>query len=237
MDSVWVVLIPQIGFGAPFIELDPGADVLIVVPPLPSLSGKGQPSALYHPAGIKIKVSGKHLRTASPIFKSKLEYFHHTTSTQPDGRIHLRLANGFDPKAVFIVFSTLHPGPAISRLPKQLDSLETLAQVASVAERFGLVDIVEVYAERWINRLWKGASVNYGRNWALWAYVASVFGRQDIFDVASRRLIEEHSGSAKFESLFESLGLSPSKRFIGKAVSFHNRDELCSNINIFYSRA
>ncbi|KAM7185055.1 hypothetical protein V8F20_011961 [Naviculisporaceae sp. PSN 640] len=227
MDCVWVVLIPQIGFGAPVLELDPEADVLVVVPPSSSLSGKEQPAALYHPAGLKIKVSAKHLRTASPIFKSKLAYFHHTTSTQPDGRIHLRLANGFDPKAVYIVLSTLHPGPATSRLPKQLDSLETLAQVALFTEKFSLVDIVEVYAERWINRLWKGASVNYGRNWALWGYVAYVFGRQDIFDVASRRLIEGRSGSAKFEALFESLGLLPSKKFVAELESRHS--ELLNN--------
>lgn len=218
MDSIWVVLIPQGGTkSAPLFEIDPEGDVLVVIPPPISRLGNGEPAALYHQAGIRIKVSAKHLRTASPIFRSKLAYFHPSTQTQPDGRVHLRLANGFDPKAVYLALSTLHPGPATSRLPKKLDSLETLAQIALFTEKFALLDSVEVYGDRWINHLWKGTAGKYGTiDWALWTYVAFVFGRGDIFQLASRRVVEQHSGGAKFESLFASLGLFPSQEFISK---------------------
>ncbi|KAK4214698.1 hypothetical protein QBC37DRAFT_313970 [Rhypophila decipiens] len=206
MDSVWVVLVPSLSpKTAPIFEIDPVGEVLIVVPP-PS-SDSGQPATLYHHDGIRIKVSAKHLCMASPVFKAKLSHFHPSTATQPDGRIHLRLATGLDPKAVYLVFSALHPGLPTRRLPKQLDSIETLAQVAVVVDRLGLLDSVEVYAERWINRLWKGAVGKYSSDWALWVYVASVFGREDIFEAASRKVIEEHSGGANFEELFSSLDL------------------------------
>ena len=90
-------------------------------------------------------------RRESKPFRNKL---HLATSkkgsVQSDGRTHLSLAAGFDPKAVTIALNAVHGRG--SKVPKSVD-LETLAKIAHFVDRFQLFETVEVYADRWVGGL------------------------------------------------------------------------------------
>jgi len=191
MDSIWVVLIPfPFAKPSPFYETDPESDVLVIVPPWqkhPSTPcdntdiGATQPPPLpidnLRHSGLRIKVSSKHLTLASPIFTQKLRHFHRNTSVRADGRIHLTLAPGaFHPRAVAIVLNAVH-GKG-SKVPKAVD-IETLAQIARFVDTFRLLDVLEVYADRWTSNLLlsRGVPNVCGRELVMWVYLSSGVGR------------------------------------------------------------
>lgn len=181
-------------------EVDPDADVLLVVPPhnrpfAPwdelhansyGTSGVKLSTAEAAPAskpGLRIKVSSRHLALASRVFRNKLQFGSIRTARQSDGRIHLELAPGFDPRAVSIAMNAIHGRG--SRVPKAVD-LETLAQIALFVDKFQLLDAVEVYAERWVARLEDLVPDKYNRELVLWLYVSHIFRQNEVFRAVSR---------------------------------------------------
>ncbi|KAL2157123.1 hypothetical protein VTH06DRAFT_6411 [Thermothelomyces fergusii] len=158
MDSVKIVVVESPSTNiAPLYEADPDADALLIVPPsnkiialhkkLPShLNGlddeqharEAVTSVLQ--TGLRIKVSSKHLALASRVFKNKLQFSNLRAARQSDGRVHLKLAEGFHPSAVSIVINAIHGRG--SKVPKKID-LETLVQVAFFVDQFQLLDAVE----------------------------------------------------------------------------------------------
>jgi hypothetical protein len=205
-DSVKVVVV-----GSPFAnmprlyEVDPDADVLLIVPantkpfapwdasPVTSDANAAQKTskALASSAGLRIKASSKHLALASRVFRNKLQHANPKTSTQSDGRIHLGLAEGFDPKAVSIVLNAIHSRG--SKVPRAVD-LETLAQIALFVDRLQLYDAVEVYADRWISKLEDNISEAYGRDLVLWLYSSHVFRRAEVFKAVTKVAVAHSSG-------------------------------------------
>ncbi|KAK4233199.1 hypothetical protein C8A03DRAFT_39115 [Achaetomium macrosporum] len=209
MDSVEVAILdsPFLNL-APLYEVDPDADVLLIVPP-PSHAfapwderhqvdranrGHKPGTAAAAPAsrpGLRIKVSSRHLELASPAFRNKLQSSSSKAARQPDGRVHLRLAKGFDPQAVCIVMNAIHGRG--SKVPKSVD-LQTLAQVALFVDRFHLLDAVEVYAERWISKLEDTIPNAYNRDLVLWIYVSHVFRHPAIFKAVTKLAAAQSPG-------------------------------------------
>lgn len=227
-DSLHVVVVPSpFASLASLYEVDPDADALLIVPPS---SQKFAPwdvatppqhsqvngivskhsTAAAAPAsrpGLRIKVSSKHLALSSKIFKNKLQFGASKAARQSDGRLHLQLAEGFDPKAVSIVLNTVHGRG--SKVPKSVD-LETLAQIALFVDRFQLFDAVEVYGDRWISKLEGNLPEAYNRDLILWIYVSHVFRNAEVFKAVSRTAVAGSDGPIK------TLGLPIREKVISK---------------------
>lgn len=192
---------------APLYEVDPEADVLLIVPSsnkpfapwvgAPQVNGTNgvhKTTAAAAPAsrpGLRIKVSSRHLTLASRVFKNKLQFSSSKGTRQSDGRVHLKLSEGFDPQAVSIVLNAVHARG--SKVPRSVD-LETLAQIAIFVDRFQLLDAVEVYAERWISKLEGDIPETYNRDLVLWLYISHVFRHSDIFKAVSKTAAAQSHG-------------------------------------------
>ncbi|KAK1752725.1 hypothetical protein QBC47DRAFT_454071 [Echria macrotheca] len=190
---------------APLYEVDPDADVLLIVPPTtkpfapwdePSVNGTSEvksSAALKSSSGLRIKASSRHLSLASRVFRNKLQHASAKTATQSDGRIHLALADdgSFHPKPVTIVLNAIHGRG--SKVPRAVD-LETLAQIALFVDRFQVYDAVEVYADRWIAQLEDKLGEAYDRDLVLWVYASYVFRRPDVFRAATKVAVAHSSG-------------------------------------------
>ncbi|KAK0630339.1 hypothetical protein B0T17DRAFT_218987 [Bombardia bombarda] len=182
-------------------EVDPEADVLLILPPYDptSFAPWTEDAPSFHNGaladgrtsssspGLRIKVSSKHLSLASRPFRNKLQLASAGKNSlkQSDGRVHLSLSPEFDPKAVTIVMNAIHGRG--SKVPKSVD-IETLAKIALFVDRFQLLDAVEVYADRWVSKLVEGGGLpaEYGRGLVLWIYVGHVFRRADVFKAATK---------------------------------------------------
>lgn len=203
MDSLQIVVV-----ASPFAnmtslyEVDPDADVLLIVPPFnPSsfapLPGSSSPSSSSATTpGLRLKVSSKHLALSSKPFRNKLQFKNSASShLQSDGRTHISLSPGFDPKAVTIALNAVHGRG--SKVPKQVD-LETLAKIACFVDKFQLFETLEIYADRWISTLWKNVDLEdeltSQRDLVFWIYVAHVFKQAEIFKSATRQAALRASG-------------------------------------------
>jgi len=210
---------------SPIYEVDPDADVLLIVPPntkpfapweessLPNgVSSQKTSAALNSTSGLRIKASSKHLSLASRVFRNKLQYATSGSknSTQSDGRVHLSLADGFSPKAVSIVLNAIHTRG--SKVPREVD-LDTLAQIALFVDKLQLFDAVEVYADRWIAKLEDGISEAYDRDLVLWLYVSHVFRRAEVFRTVTKVAVAHSTGP------LHDLGLPIREKIIRKIFS------------------
>ncbi|KAL2195577.1 hypothetical protein P885DRAFT_79019 [Corynascus similis CBS 632.67] len=192
---------------APLYEADPDADALLIVPPpgktiavrneFPRLNGVNGGSKGSQVAngvlqtGLRIKVSSKHLVLASRVFRNKLQFGNTRAARQSDGRVHLRLAEGFNPSAVSIVINAIHGrGP---KVPKTVD-LETLTHIALFVDRFQLLDAVEVYADRWISNLERSDPNTISQDPIPWVYISHVFRQSDTFKTATKLAAAQSSG-------------------------------------------
>jgi len=226
MDSVKVVVVASpFANIAPIYEVDADADVLLIVPPNTKLfapwdgpttngtnpSQQKTSAALTSSSGLRIKASSKHLSLASRVFRNKLQHANSKTSTQSDGRVHLSLAEGFDPKAATIVLNAIHSRG--SKVPRTVD-LETLAQIALFVDRLQLYDAVEVYADRWIAKLEEKLSEAYDRDLVLWLYASHVFRRAEVFKAVTKVAVANSSGPLR------DLGLPIREKIIREHIWF-----------------
>ncbi|KAK3299776.1 uncharacterized protein B0H64DRAFT_469958 [Chaetomium fimeti] len=196
----------------PIYEVDPDADVLLIVsgqPPnhwqaLAPQDGLGirfnvaddqvkprNVTTSVAQSGLRIKVSSRHLALASRVFKNKLQFGTGKGARQSDGRIHLKLTEEFDSKAVSIVMNVIHSRG--SKVPKAVD-LETLAQIALVVDRFQLFDAVEVYADRWITNLESSSPDTIDRDPIPWIYISHIFRHATIFQTATKLAAAQSTG-------------------------------------------
>ncbi|KAM7186670.1 hypothetical protein V8F20_011303 [Naviculisporaceae sp. PSN 640] len=212
-------------------QVDPEADVLLIVPPFNPSSfapSPGTSSAATVP-GLRLKVSSKHLTLSSKPFKNKL---HSTKSSQvqSDGRIHISLSptGNFDPKAVTISLNAVHGRG--SKVPKVVD-LETLARITYFVDKFQLHDTVDIYADRWISNLWKDFQINEEtsqRDLVLWIYIAHAFKQAEIFRVVTRQAALGASGP------IDTLGL-PIREKIIKHIDALRQDIVGASLRIIHS--
>ncbi|SPQ17636.1 a4f1a270-10ac-4419-9b55-8945e28df65c [Thermothielavioides terrestris] len=245
MDAVEVALVASpFANLAPLYEVDPDADALLIVPPVnqdfapwrePHQPGEvngvlktSSTTAAAAPAsrpGLRIKVSSKHLTLASRVFRNKLQFGSSRAARQSDGRIHLKLADGFDPKAVSIVMNAVHGRG--SKVPKAVD-LDTLAQIALFVDRFQLLDAVEVYAERWIAKLESSVPDADGRDLVLWIYASHVFRHAAIFHAVTK------SAAARSAGPIPTLGL-PIREKIIQTIDANRQTLLTRALSLVHS--
>lgn len=194
-------------------QVDPEADILLIVPPFNPSSFAPLPgtASTTTAPGLRLKVSSKHLTLSSKPFKNKLQSAR-SSQLQSDGRIHVSLSpsGNFDPRAVKISLDAIHGRG--SKVPKVVD-LETLAKISYFADKFQLHDNLDIYADRWIRGLWKDVQISEEtsqRDLVLWIYIAYVFKQAEIFKIVTRQAALGASGP------IDTLGLPIREKIISK---------------------
>ncbi|CAK7565585.1 MAG: hypothetical protein SEPTF4163_003504 [Sporothrix epigloea] len=105
-------------------------------------------------------------------------------TSEADGRIHVVL-EGLDADAVITVLNIVHGRGGKDRVPKAI-SLEALARIAVVIDKFKLQHAVDIYADRWVDALGHPSARNSPRELTLWIYIAYVFQHDNIFQEATK---------------------------------------------------
>ncbi|CAK7231351.1 hypothetical protein SCUCBS95973_007881 [Sporothrix curviconia] len=117
----------------------------------------------------------------------------YSQTEEADGRIHIVL-EGLDADAVTTVLNIVHGRGGKDRVPKTV-SLEALARIAAVVDKFKLHDAVEIYADRWVDAVGHpSAEKSSRRELTLWIYVAYVFQRDTLFREATKLAATQLTG-------------------------------------------
>ncbi|KAJ8132763.1 hypothetical protein O1611_g864 [Lasiodiplodia mahajangana] len=147
---------------------------------------EAQPTTLF-------RVSLKHVAFASPYFNNRLQK--QLIEDHGDGGYCWRV-EGFDADAMAIVLNVIH-GKS-SQVPLQLD-LDTLAELARIVDYMQCLEVITVYANRWIDALEHQITESYNSELLLWICIAGVFRRRVIFERCTRvAIFGNHSGIATF---------------------------------------
>lgn len=173
------------------------------------LRGTSRPPNIYASIAsapeLRVKVSSQHLVLASKHFRNRFRYPRprqddDDNGDSSDGRTHISLAPGYDPQAVLTVMDIIHGRGR--KVPRELPDVEALAKVAVVVDAFKFHDAVEVYAERWIAGLLRGAApaaerlgeATDERELILWIYASYVFRQAEVFKAATRIAVLRSDG-------------------------------------------
>jgi hypothetical protein len=178
-------------------------------------------------AALRLKVSSRHLVLASKYFRNRLTWG--TLSADEidahDGRVHIHLAHDVaDPAAAKIVFDIIHGRG--SRVPRTLDP-DVLVKVTKMVERFGCVEAVDVYADRWFAGLEQHNEEDEHNKLAVQIYLAHVFRRPDVFRRATRDAILASTGPLVVE------GVPLREKIIREYRTAHVAFIILSPLNLF----
>jgi hypothetical protein len=145
---------------------------------------------------LRIQVSAKHLALASPVFKQELR-------DSLKNEIHAR---GWGTLPFFILLQIIHCQN--SKLPRAL-SLDTLADVAKLADHYQCKDTIGILTEIWIKALPEPDTTKLSRDLMLWLWVAFFFGLDDAFSKISSAVLSLGDGP------IDSLGLPFPSELLG----------------------
>lgn len=139
---------------------------------------------------IRFQVSSRHLALASSVFRSMLDgpWKEGTTSKESLRSIP---ANTWDVDALLIVLNIIHGHHR--KVPKSL-SLETLTKVATIVDYYNCHEIVEIFADRWLNGMTRPPPDYYGRDSTLFLCVAWVFGWSEHFKTMTELALRHGEG-------------------------------------------
>ncbi|KAL2836904.1 hypothetical protein BJX68DRAFT_274316 [Aspergillus pseudodeflectus] len=130
---------------------------------------------------LRIQVSAKHLALASPVFKQELR-------DSLKNEIHAR---GWGTLPFFILLQIIHCQN--SKLPRAL-SLDTLADVARLADYYQCKDTIGILTEIWIKALPEPDTTKLSRDLMLWLWVAFFFHLGDAFSKISSAVLSLGDG-------------------------------------------
>ncbi|KAH7141421.1 hypothetical protein B0J13DRAFT_59164 [Dactylonectria estremocensis] len=140
----------------------------------------GQPALAFgeDPTGkFRIRVSSGHLRLASPVFQKTLE--EELTGLTPHGQLLREMQiPSWSIDALIIVLDIIHGHHR--EVPRSL-SLELLTKVSMIASYYQFQEVIQVFAELWLNDLDKNLPQTHSKESILMLIVGSVFTRPDIF--------------------------------------------------------
>lgn len=119
----------------------------------------------------RFQVSSRHLTLASSIFRAMLDGPWKEGITSKES-LRSILANTWDVDALLIVLNIIHGHHR--KVPKSL-SLEMLTKVATVVDYYNCHEVVEIFADRWLNGMERAPPDYHGRDSTLFLCVAWVF--------------------------------------------------------------
>lgn len=124
---------------------------------------------------VHYKVSSHHLRLASPRFASMLlkRKWQEGVPNAKDGLYHIT-TEYWDEEALLILLNMLHSRTV--DIPREV-SLELLAKIAVLVDYYECGEAIELFIERWIDRLSRLEPIIHtqGRSLSLWMCIAWVF--------------------------------------------------------------
>ncbi|KAF2690679.1 hypothetical protein K458DRAFT_326482 [Lentithecium fluviatile CBS 122367] len=128
-------------------------------------------------AGLRFRVSSRHLSLASPYFLKNLSAKWDQHPRDEKGRVILTELYWSKPAFARLMFIFHGRTRAVERT---LDLVE-LAEMACLVDYYDCAEVVEVYSQGWINHLKKGLPGSYDRDAVLWMCIAWVFGVEEVF--------------------------------------------------------
>ncbi len=136
-----------------------------------------------HDETIKIHmlVSSRHMMLASPVFRAMLDgNFKEGCDLTSNGKVQVPLTDD-DPAAFAIVLNIIHGHNR--RVPREVD-LELLTEISILVDKYQMVEVVEFFAESWIEGLKPGLPKDYGsekQNVHKWIGISWVFDLSNEF--------------------------------------------------------
>ncbi|KAJ3454817.1 hypothetical protein MRS44_013417 [Fusarium solani] len=146
---------------------------------------------------LRMLVSWKHLKLASPVFR-KMFAGPYVEGVTDDRGLRRVSATDWDPEAFVIVLDIIH-GHHRS-VPKSL-SLEMLAKVAVIVDYYGCHEIIDVFVDIWLKEMEKCPPTIYGKDSLLWLLVSWVFSRADTFQSSAGLALKHSERSIMVENL------------------------------------
>lgn len=141
---------------------------------------------------IHFKVSSAHLKLASRYFQKAFDS--NFKESQPDSDGTLRIdASDWDTEALLIVLRIIHGQNR--QIPRQID-LELLAKIAVIVDYYDCREIVDAFAELWLQRL-KSRFIllhKLDRELVLLLLVSWVFGWANEFKLATKIVLRQSKG-------------------------------------------
>ena len=128
-------------------------------------------SALEPEQVVRFRVSSKHLSLASLLFKNALKPCWREGNKSPLNEYRIP-EMGWDPECLLILMNIFHG--CTRKVPRSID-LERLAMFAVLVDYYDCHEVVELWAEVWINQLKPNFPKTYSRDLILWLLISCVF--------------------------------------------------------------
>ncbi|KAK8013462.1 hypothetical protein PG991_009055 [Apiospora marii] len=165
---------------------------------------------------VRMQVSSRHLILASTYFKKMLQ------GPWEESKSYAIEASEWDAAAMIILMDIIH---GRSRKVPQLVSLDLLTKIAVMVDYYQCHEVVEMYADRWINSLSHNLPEKCDRDLILWIAVSWVFSQDDLFETVTNVAIGESDG------LLPTLGL-PIPQHIVETIDQQRQDKVDDIISV-----
>lgn len=145
-----------------------------------------------------IRVSSRHLTLASPVFRAMLHRkFSESNTLLLTGSVEIPLPED-DPDAFLILLNILHG--RIRKVPLVVD-LETLTQIATLVDKYDLMEPVQLFANFWFDNLKSTIPDSYTDDIPSWICISSMFDKEAEFESTTRLAMREARGEIPLAGL------------------------------------
>lgn len=148
-------------------------------------------------ADVRFQVSSNHLRLASPVFRAMLNG-PWSEGTPSDGSCRSISTTDWDQGALLILFNIIHGHHG--EVPRSLD-LETLCKFATIVDYYECHEIVDIFADRWLNAMERSLPTTYGPQSTLFLCVTWVFKRPKQFESMTELALRHGEGPIETTNL------------------------------------
>lgn len=139
---------------------------------------------------VRLRVSSRHLILASPYFNRMLKGPWKESSIN-SGSPYTVSASDWDVEALLILMNIIHG--QVRKVPRSL-SLEMIAKVAVIVDYYQCVEVVEIFAERWLMKLPVPSKRMYYRDLVLRLFVSWMFSEDEVFESLTGRALYSSRG-------------------------------------------
>jgi hypothetical protein len=134
---------------------------------------------LYPAEEIRMRVSSKHMKLASAVFKAMLreDNFKEGLELGSTGKAEISLPDD-DPDAFAILLNIIHG--RTRQVPRDVD-LDLLSRISTLVDKYQLHEVVEIMSDRWISLLVSNIPEEFTDDLQAWLSISWVFEKPRIF--------------------------------------------------------
>ncbi|KAM3075120.1 hypothetical protein ACMFMG_007422 [Clarireedia jacksonii] len=134
---------------------------------------------LYPTEEIRMLVSSKHMKLASPVFKAMLRKgnFKEGLEFGSTGKAEISLPDD-DPHAFAILINIIHG--RTRQVPREVD-LDLLSRISTLVDKYQIHEAVEIMSDRWISLLESTIPEEFTDDLQTWLSISWVFEKSRIF--------------------------------------------------------